>query len=165
MARTAVAEGTVASAVLDRIVAEGYGGPAWYGTELKGSIADISAASAYKRPGKGRHNAAEIAMHHAWTVRQATAKLAGAESTKAFPLEGSDWFPLGSEKDLAWSAVKNTLAEEQRRFADIVGKIQSGALETSLTEAEQAELVLGVTCHAAYHAGQIQLVKVLNESK
>jgi hypothetical protein len=165
MARTTVSAETVASAILDRIVTDGYGGPAWHGPELKGAIADIPAAAAYKRPAKGRHNVAEIALHHAWTVRQATAKLAGADSTKAFCLEGSDWFPLSGEKDLAWSAVKSALAEEQRRFADVVAKIASGAIESPLNDAEQAELIVGATCHAAYHTGQIQLVKVLTEGK
>jgi hypothetical protein len=149
------------AAILDRIVTEGYGGPAWHGADMKTAIDDVTAASAYKRPAKGRHNVAEIALHHAWTVRQATAKLAGAESKKAFCLEGSDWFPLSGETDLAWSAVKSALAEEQRRFADVVGKVSAGEIETKLTDAEQAELVLGVTCHAVYHAGQIQLVKML----
>jgi len=30
-----------------------------------------------------------------------------------------------------------------------------------LPERERFDLVLGITCHAIYHAGQIQLVKAL----
>jgi len=32
------------------------------------------------------------------------------------------------------------------------------------SEKERFDLALGVTCHAVYHAGQIQLIKVLHPS-
>jgi hypothetical protein len=37
----------------------------------------------------------------------------------------------------------------------------AGRSRSPLGPAQQFDLILGVTCHAVYHAGQIQLVKVL----
>jgi hypothetical protein len=37
----------------------------------------------------------------------------------------------------------------------------TGRVSSPLAEGEQLELVLGITCHAVYHAGQVQLIKRL----
>jgi hypothetical protein len=42
-----------------------------------------------------------------------------------------------------------------------VTDIASGARTSPLGETERFDLVLGLTGHAAYHAGQIQLIKKL----
>jgi len=34
-----------------------------------------------------------------------------------------------------------------------------------MSETDRFDLVLGVTCHAVYHAGQVQLIKVLNAAE
>jgi hypothetical protein len=43
--------------------------------------------------------------------------------------------------------------------------IETGQLASPLAEAERFNLVLGITCHAIYHAGQIQLIKRLREQE
>ena len=45
--------------------------------------------------------------------------------------------------------------------ATLVGDIDSGRVTSPLSESERLALVLGITCHAVYHAGQIQLLKRL----
>ncbi len=35
----------------------------------------------------------------------------------------------------------------------------AGRIQSKLSDAERFNLVLGITCHAVYHAGQIQLLK------
>lgn len=146
--------------VLARILVEGYGPGAWHGPDLKAALAGVPAATAFRRPGPGRHNIAEIAMHHAWCVRSVANQLAGGEG-EPFPLAGADWFALSSESDLAWSAILTTLEGEQRRLEAVLTQIGSDHLRSPLGEAERFDLVLGITCHADYHAGQIQLIKVL----
>jgi hypothetical protein len=39
--------------------------------------------------------------------------------------------------------------------------MRASQLTSPLAEAERLDLVLGITCHAIYHAGQIQLIKRL----
>ena len=124
------------------------------------AVADVSPKAAFWRPGAGRHNIAEIALHHAWCVRGAIAQLSGNE-LGAFPLAGADWFELSNGKTLSWPDTVRTLNEFQTRLSAIVAEIGAGTIRSPLPESERFDLVLGVTCHAIYHAGQIQLLKVL----
>ena len=52
-----------------RVLKEGYGPGAWHGADLKAALADVTPALAFWRPGPGRHNIAEIALHHAYYAR------------------------------------------------------------------------------------------------
>ena len=46
-------------------------------------------------------------------------------------------------------------------MATAIADIRVGRAQSSLTDAERFDLVLGITCHAVYHAGQVQLIKRL----
>ncbi len=143
-----------------RILDEGYGPGAWYGSDLRAAIAEVTPATAFLRPAGGRHNIAEVALHHAYTVGQVESKLTGAPAP-AFPLVGEDWFDLDDESRLTWTAITSLVDASHRRLGRAVGEIASGARTSPLPEAERFDLVLGITGHAAYHAGQIQLIKKL----
>lgn len=145
---------------LNRILDEGYGPGAWYGSDLRAAIADVTPANAFARPAKGRHNIAEVALHHAYWVGQIESKLTGAGAS-AFPLVGEDWFELDDESKLSWTAVVTLVDTAQQRLSRAVGEMASGARVSPLSEAERFDFVLGITGHAAYHAGQIQLIKKL----
>lgn len=151
---------TLASGLDARILREGYGEGARHGPELKGALADVTAATAFWRPAPGRHNIAEIALHHAYCVRGVRAKLGGVDP-EPFVLEGDDWFTLGDQSALSWSKVVDVVRVEQGRLAAAVAEIQAGRMRSSLPDSERFDLVLGITCHAVYHAGQVQLIKRL----
>lgn len=148
------------TATLSRILQEGYGPGAWHGPDLAAALSDVTAAAAYRRPAPGRHNIAEIALHHAWCVRSVLAQVTGATPGK-FPLKGEDWFELNSAKDLGWKELRETLAGLQEKLAKAVAGIEAGRITSPLAESDRFGQILGVTCHAVYHAGQIQLVKRL----
>ena len=150
----------IPAAIFNRVLDEGYGPGAWYGSDLRASIGDVSAAAAFKRPAKGRHNIAEVALHHAYWAGQITSKLTGDSAAK-FPLDGEDWFELKDESTLTWKKVAATVEASQQRLSQAVREIASGARTSPLGEAERFDLVVGITGHAAYHAGQIQLIKKL----
>ncbi len=145
---------------LTRILSEGYGDGAWHGPDLKAALADVSADVAFRRPAPGRHPIAEIALHHAYCVRSVRAQLSGT-APEPFVLEGEDWFRLDTANVLSWQQTLATVAREQQRLADLVARLDAG--DGSAAPAETFNLVLGITCHAVYHAGQIQLVKRLLE--
>jgi hypothetical protein len=147
---------TIQSRVLD----EGYGPGAWHGPDLKAALADVTAVTAFARPAAGRHNIAEIAMHHAYYVRATRGHLTGVE-LEPFALAGEDWFPLDGTSPLTWQQIKAVLETEQRKLADVVAGIAEGRIQSPLPSAERFALVLGITCHAVYHAGQAQLVRRL----
>src|SRR5262249_24940065 len=78
---------------LDRILDEGDGPRSRPGHDLKAALADVRAEAASWRPAPGRHNIAEIALHHAWCVRGVRGQLSAAP-LEPFLLEGEDWFDL-----------------------------------------------------------------------
>ena len=162
------------SGTLHRILDEGYGPGAWYGSDLRAAIAEVTPATAFVRPiatptrtvrasgapAERRHNIAEVALHHAYWVGQIERKLTGAAGS-AFPLVGEDWFDLDDESRLTWTAITSLVDASHQRLSRAVGEIASGARTSPLPEAERFDLVIGITGHAAYHAGQIQLIKKL----
>ena len=148
------------AATFNRILDEGYGPGAWYGSDLHAAVGDATPATAFKRPAKTRHNIAEVALHHAYWAGQIAGKLTG-ETAAAFPLDGEDWFELADESRLSWKEIVATLDAAQQRLSQAVSEIASGARISPLGEAERFDLVVGITGHAAYHAGQIQLIKKL----
>lgn len=139
---------------LTRVLDEGYGPGAWHGADMKAALADVTPAMAFWRPGKGRHNIAEIALHHAWCVRNVNAQLSGGEPP-AFPVEGADWLTLDDDKLISWAKIQQTLEMQQKALAATAGS------SSVSPDKERFDLALGVTCHAVYHAGQIQLIKAL----
>jgi hypothetical protein len=146
------------AATFNRVLDEGYGPGAWYGSDLRAAIAGVTPATAFARPARGRHNIAEVALHHAYWAGQIESKLTG-ESSAAFPLVGEDWFELDDESRLTWTAITALVDASHQRLSRAVGEIASGARISPLPEAERFDLVIGLTGHAAYHAGQIQLIK------
>lgn len=137
-----------------RVLDEGYGPGAWHGADMKAAIADVTPPVALWRPGEGRHNIAEIALHHAWCVRNVTVQLSGGDAP-AFPVEGAEWLTLDDEKTISWAEIRRTVEKQQGALAAAAGG------SSAASEKERFDLALGVTCHAVYHAGQIQLIKVL----
>ncbi len=148
------------AATFNRILDEGYGPGAWYGSDLRAAVGEATAATAFTRPAAGRHNVAEVALHHAYWAGQIAAKLTG-DAAATFPLEGEDWFEVADESRLSWREIVATLEAAQQRLSQAVSEIASGARISPLGEAERFDVVIGITGHAAYHAGQIQLIKKL----
>ena len=150
-------------AIESRVLNEGYGPGAWHGPDLKAALADVTPALAFWRPADGRHNVAEIALHHAWYVRSVRAQISG-RSAEPFVLDGEDWFELADDRMLSWAKILETVETQQQRLSALVNDIAAGTAPSSLAEDERFNLVLGITCHAIYHAGQVQLIKRLREA-
>lgn len=146
--------------ILGRILDEGYGPGAWHGPDLKAALADVSARAAIWRPAPGRHNIAEIALHHAYCVRSVISRLDG-NPPGPFVMDGEDWFEVSDEAGLGWGQICATVEAQQNRLTAVIADIGSGRIKSPLTERERFDLVLGITGHAIYHAGQVQLLKVL----
>lgn len=147
--------------LLTRVLDEGYGPGAWHGADLKAALADVSPEAAFWRPSPERHNVAEVALHHAYCVRSVRGQVSGT-TPEPFVLEGQDWFELSGPERLAWPQIQAAVEKEQSKLATVVAEIAAGRTESGVSEAERFNLVLGITCHAVYHAGQIQLLKRLH---
>ena len=141
---------TIEKTELSRVLDEGYGPGAWHGPDLKAALADVGPDLAFWRPAPGRHNIAEIALHHAFCARSVRGQLSGT-TPEPFLLEGEDWFDASG---LSWPEIQAVVEEQQSRLAAVVAGTEPNP--------ERFNLVLGITCHAVYHAGQVQLLKRLN---
>ena len=144
-----------------RVLQEGFGPGAWHGPDLKAAVAEVTSSLALWRPAAGRHNIAEIALHHAYFVRSVRAQLSSAPA-EPFVIEGEDWFDVSDERRLTWTAIHTTLESEQEGLRATVDDVEAGRITPAMTSDERFALVLGITCHAVYHAGQIQLIKRLH---
>jgi len=145
---------TATAPTLIRVLNEGYGPGAWHGADLKASLDAVTADTAFWRPGPERHNIAEIVLHHAYTVRSVRGKLTG-QTPQPFALEGDDWFEAANGGTLSWPQIRAVLDDQQDALAAAVA-------DRSENDGETFDLVLGITCHAIYHAGQVQLIKRLS---
>ena len=143
-----------------RVLNEGYGPGAWHGPDLKVALADVTPVLAFWRPAAGRHNIAEIALHHAYCVRNVRAQISG-RPPDPFVRDGEDWFDLPDETALPWRKILDTVDAEQQHLSTLIEDAAAGTAASPLADPERFNLVLGITCHAIYHAGQIQLLKRL----
>ena len=140
-----------------------YDRTSWHGPNLRGSIRGVSPSLATWRPGPDRHNIWELVVHAAYWKYVAWRRLTGARRG-SFPLEGSNWLSLPAEPtERAWRADLRILEEAHRTLRDTAASIASTELKkrpaggTATTQA----LLTGVAAHDLYHAGQIQLLKRL----
>ena len=157
----AAVSATPEAQLLTRVLDEGYGPAAWHGPDLKAALADVSPELAFWRPSSGRHNIAEVAVHQAYCARSVRGQLSGM-APEPFVLEGQDWFELSGSARLTWPQIQAAVDKEQSKLAAVVADIAAGRVQSKLSEAARFSLVLGITCHAVYHAGQIQLLKRLH---
>jgi hypothetical protein len=153
---------TLDARVLARTFEEGWGPGAWHGADLRAALDEVPAELAFWRPAAGRHNIAEVALHHAWCTRNVRAQVSG-EKAEEFPLAGEDWFAVEKGGALTWPKIRALVEKEQKRLGAVLDEAAAGRRKLALDGAAAFELVLGVTCHAVYHAGQVQLVKRLHE--
>jgi hypothetical protein len=143
-----------------RTLNEGYGSGSWHGPDMKAALEDVTPRLAFRRPADGRHSIAEIALHHAYTLHGVRQKLSG-QPVEPFILEGEDWFPLEGSGSLTWDQIRTAVEREHAQLSKIAADVEEGNRESPLPEPERSMLVLGATCHAVYHAGQVQLIKRL----
>lgn len=149
------------TALLLRLVDEGYKVKAWHGPNLRGSLRGVSAAQASKRPAPGRHNIWEIAVHAAYWKYIVRRRILG-EQRGSFPLKGSNWFrrPVPGAD---WKADLRMLEEIHTSMRRAVATLRDADLRKKPrgSRVTNAGIVAGIAAHDIYHAGQIQLIKRL----
>jgi hypothetical protein len=148
------------AALLLDLLAEAFERKSWHGTNLRGSFRGMTAAGAAWRPGEGRPNAWELALHTAYWKYAVRRKLTG-EKRGSFRPEGSNWFrrPEGEPVEAEWKADLALLGAEHRALVAAVAETLPGL--SGSARAKALHLVRGVAAHDLYHAGQVQVLKRL----
>ena len=143
------------------VLEEGYWKKAWHGPNLKQSLKGVTAKEAAWRPTPGRHNIWEETLHAAYWKYDVRRILEGGKRG-TFVLKGSNFFarPIkGLLTEKAWKDDKEILETEHERLRDAVKKV----LKRGKSE-KVARLIYGVAFHDIYHAGQIRLLRRLQEA-
>jgi hypothetical protein len=141
---------------------EAYEKKTWHGPNLKQAITGVTAEQAAWRPGPGRHNIWEEALHAAYWKYAARRRIDGGKRG-SFALKGSNFFPRpekGKLNEVAWCEDKALLEREHRALRETIAK----ALQTPRA-AKFLRSMYGVAFHDIYHAGQIRLLRRLMEKK
>jgi hypothetical protein len=139
---------------------EAFDKKSWHGPNLRGSIRGVTAEQAAWRPGPERHNIWELAVHCAYWKYVVRRKLAD-ERRGSFVLKGSNYFRRPEElSDIAWKKDIGILEEEHLRLRNTVVHLKPGPKPTAIFH-----LVRGAAAHDIYHAGQIRLLRKLQQKE
>lgn len=142
------------------LLAEAYEKKTWHGPNLRQSLKGVTAKQAAWRPGPGRHNIWELTLHAAYWKYVARRRIEGRKRG-SFVLKGSNFFERpekGNATEAAWRADRAILENEHRAMVQTIEK----ALETPNAK-KHLRTFYGVAFHDIYHAGQIRLLRRLQE--
>jgi hypothetical protein len=147
---------------------QGFDRKAWHGTTLRGSLRGVTAEEAAWRPAPDRHNIWELAVHAAYWKYVIVRRIRGGERG-SFPLAGSNWFarPEEDTSEEAWKKDLDLLGRTHRELLEVVESLPDDRLDHTPegTKFPLSELLTGGAFHDIYHAGQIQLLKRLQNGK
>jgi hypothetical protein len=151
--------------LLIRILDESYEKKAWHGPNLRGSIRGLPVERAVWRPGPDRHSIAEQVVHAAYWKYAVRRRLRG-DSRGSFPIPGSNWFPvLPTLSPAGWKGLVALLESEHRSLREAILHFPAGRLHDQALGGKVTNLatITGIAAHDVYHAGQIQLLKRLQD--
>lgn len=148
-----------------RQLAQAFDTRAWHGTNLLGSLRDVTPELANWRPQPDRHNIAELTVHASyWKYR--VCRVISDATPRSFDLHGSNFFPRETVQSREeWRAEIALLKSWHQRLIEAVETMDPERLTKPANRDgfAQVDLVFGAAAHDIYHAGQIQLIKRLHE--
>jgi uncharacterized damage-inducible protein DinB len=133
-------------------------GQAWHGPGLEELIASITPEEAVQRPIPTAHNILELVLHIASWSNIARRRIEGGQVE---PYDGEDWGDIVDMTPDRWDGARAALTESYERLGDVVlGMTDEELLATApRSDRTVAGMIDGVAQHAAYHGGQIALLK------
>jgi len=140
-------------------------GDPWHAGNIASLLADVTAAEAAARPIAGAHSIWQLVLHMTGWVEEVRLRVAGAPA--GHPAMG-DWPRVGPVGRARWEAARGALFTAYRALESDVARMTTRdlALPTNVPwnratgEGMSRYLTIhGVIHHAAYHAGQIALLK------
>lgn len=133
-----------------------YEGKAWLGPALTEILSDVTEQQAVRRPIRNAHTIWELVLHITAWMRIGRERLE-ATKTRDYP-EDENWPPMAG----SWQDALATLEREERQLEEAILKFPDERLNEPAPATEPQtfyELLHGIVQHAAYHGGQIMLLK------
>jgi hypothetical protein len=150
------------------ILDSAYDRRSWHGPNLRGALRGVTPAQAGWRPGgrlSKRHNVWELLLHAAYWKYVGVRRLTGTTRGR-FELNGSNWFERNGEPTAAqWRADLALLERSHRSLRAVVAALDPQDLRRrpARSEFDHFQVIAGLAAHDVYHAGQIQLLKRLQQ--
>jgi uncharacterized damage-inducible protein DinB len=140
-------------------------GPVSHGSALEELLKDVTAAHAAARPAAGLHSIGEIVGHLVFwcddTRQRLPQSAGGTDEPLPWPGQGADWPPFDSRDAAGWRKLLEKLGESHRTLAAAVRLISPDRLPARVpgATASYEDMLRGVVEHAAYHGGQIAILR------
>lgn len=133
-------------------------GDAWHGPALLEVLANLSAEEAMQRPLPAAHNIWELVLHIASWANIALRRINGGQ---AEPYDGEDWPEVHGFTQENWDDARTAMRESYERLSEVVLGMTDDELLAKAPKSERTitGMINGVVQHAAYHGGQIALLK------
>lgn len=135
-------------------------GEAWHGPALEELVASVTPEEAMQRAVPTGHTIWELVLHISSWSNIALRRINGGQVA---PYEGEDWPETGGFTQEHWDEAKRALTESYERLSEVVLGMTDDELmaKAPLSERSIAGMIDGVAQHAAYHGGQIALLRKL----
>ncbi len=143
------------------------GRPAWHGFSVLQLIEDITAAQAATRPKVGSHSIWEIVLHIGIWEEEIRKCLEGEKFR--WISDDEDWLQIHDTSEEAWRKTSESLKEGHTHLLETISRFDANKLDsivpsesdvsTPWSNTSFQSLLIGIIEHAAYHAGQIAILK------
>jgi len=144
------------------LIDEAFDARAWHGPTLRRAVSGVTPAQAAWRPAAGRHNILELVAHAAYWKHEVRRRLRGGRR-EPFPLEGQNWVAV---ENGSWQSVVRLLVDEHKALRATIAALPPRALARRVRGRDTAAFTIrGIAAHDLYHAGQIQLLRRLQQGR
>jgi uncharacterized damage-inducible protein DinB len=136
-------------------------GEAWHGDPLLEILREVTAEKAAAHPIKGAHSIWELVLHIAAWDRAVQQRMTGV----AVVLSDAENFPAVTDTSAAaWERAVSQLQSTHEELVDAIEKFPEASLSAQVPGKQGAHynfafMLHGLAQHAAYHAGQVALLK------
>jgi uncharacterized damage-inducible protein DinB len=156
------------AAYLTELLRKAHADDPWHGPSVADTLRDLTATQAAAHPIPGAHSIWELVLHLAAWQGEVTRRLEG--NAPAMPDEG-DWPPVGEMSEAAWQSALEHLDATFGRLLETLGRLTDADLDRSGgslndlndralgTASQQRTMVVGLLQHAAYHSGQVVMLR------
>jgi uncharacterized damage-inducible protein DinB len=146
---------------IEHIVAQlraAFDGEAWHGPALMEILNGINAATAAARPIPTAHSIWELVLHVATWERVIARRIQGQEF---MPSDDENFPQVRQPTDPAWREAVRTLQKTHAELIRLVSAMKEDGLNDRVPgkDYDLRFMLTGAVQHAAYHGGQIALLK------